>query len=73
MSTQEPSVALRLLELGVPNGYAYDIANGKRKGSLALALRIFRESGLKVGRLTGLNDNEIAVLEKMQGGEAKAA
>lgn len=67
MSTTEQSVALRLVGLGVANGYAYDIANGNRKGSITLALRIFRESGLKVGRLTGLSDEEIALLEKMQG------
>lgn len=67
MSTAEQSVALRLQKVGVPNGYSYDLANGRRKGSVKLALRIHRETGLKIGRLEGLNDAEIAVLAKMHG------
>lgn len=67
MDSVSPSLAGRLHSLGVANGYAYDIANGKRQPSQKLAVRIFRETGLKLGPVAGLSDDEIAVLEKMHG------
>lgn len=67
MDIAEQSVALRLQSVGVANGYSYDIANGRRKPSTKLALRIFRETGLKLGKLTGLSDADIAVLERTHG------
>lgn len=67
METPTPSLAARLHEIGVANGYAYDIANGKRAPSQKLAVRIFRSTGLKLGPVADLSDAEIAVLEKMHG------
>lgn len=67
MQNASPSVALQLVSLGVANGYAYDIANGKRQPSQKLAVRIFRETGLKLGPIAALDPAEIAVLEKMHG------
>lgn len=62
-----PDIALKLREIGVNRSYAWQIANGKRPPSQRLALRIFRETGLKLGPVSALNDDEIAVLEKMHG------
>lgn len=67
MQSSEHSFALQLQAIGVSNGYSYDIANGKRPPSQKLAVRIFRETGRKLGPLTSLSDEEIAVLEKMHG------
>lgn len=67
MANPEQSVALRIQSVGVANGYSYDIANGKRRPSADLALRIFKGTGLKFGPVANLSDEEIALLEKMQG------
>lgn len=62
-----PDIALRLREIGVNRSYAWQIANGKRPPSQRLAVRIFRETGLKLGPVAGLSESEIAVIEKMHG------
>ena len=62
-----PDIALRLREIGVNRSYAWQIANDKRAPSQKLAVRIFRETGLKLGPVADLSDPEIAVLEKMHG------
>jgi hypothetical protein len=53
--------------MGVNRSYAWQIANGKRAPSQKLAVRVFRETGLKIGPVEGLSDEEIAVLEKLHG------
>lgn len=68
MDTASPSLAKRLQEAGVANGgYAYDIANGRRIPNPALAIRIFKATGERLGPISGLSDADIAVLEKMHG------
>jgi hypothetical protein len=67
METASPSFALQLQAIGIANGYSYDLANDRRKPSVKLALRIFRETGRKLGKLEGLTDDEIAVLAKAHG------
>lgn len=58
--------AADLQRIGVSKPYAHQIARG-HKPSVTMALRIWRGLGAKVGPLTGLSDEEIAVLEKMHG------
>lgn len=41
----------KLVELGVNKGYASQISNGQRQPSLKLALRLFRDGGLRIGPL----------------------
>lgn len=60
-------IAPRLRAIGVNRSYAWQIANGKRAPSQKLAVRIFRETGLKLGPVAGLSEADIAVLEKMHG------
>lgn len=52
---------------GVSKGYASDLLSGKKKPSPATALRIFNLTGVKLGPIADLSDDEIAVLEKMHG------
>lgn len=51
--------------MGVSPGYASQISNGKRRPSLALAIRIYRSIGAKVGPVANLSKSEIATLEKV--------
>ena len=68
MVDASPSLAKRLLDAGVAKGgHAYDLANGRRIPNPALAVRIFRALGVKLGPVANLSDEEIAVLEKMHG------
>lgn len=67
-----PIKAADLQRIGVSKPYAHQIARG-HSPSVAMAFRIMRGTGVKLGPLAGLNDDEIALLEKMQGTEAKAA
>lgn len=51
-------------KLGIKSkGHVCDIENGKQP-SLALAIRIYRQLGVKPARIARLTDREIAVLEK---------
>lgn len=52
---------------GISKGYASDLLAGNKKPSPAMAVRIFRLAGLKLGPIADLTDAEIAVLEKMHG------
>ena len=49
----------------ISKGYASDLLSGKKRPSPATALRIFNLTGVKLGPIVGLSDDEIAVLEKM--------
>jgi hypothetical protein len=64
------SLAQRLQRAGVKKSHAYMIAWGKREPSLPLALKIERESGLKLGPLANVTDEQIAVLREMHGESA---
>lgn len=57
---ESPSIYERLVAIGVSKPYASQIANGYRKPSLHLALKIFRETGLKLGPLFGASEDDIA-------------
>lgn len=61
-----PSLAARLQSIGVAAGYAYDLANKNRTPSDKLAIRIYRELGVKMGALVGATDEDIAALERMK-------
>lgn len=52
---------------GISKGYASDLLAGKKTPSPATALRIMRLTGVKLGPVADLSDDEIAVLEKMHG------
>lgn len=68
MNDATPSLAKRLLDAGVAKGgHAYDLANKRRIPNPALAVRIYRAVGVKLGPIADLSDDEIAVLEKMHG------
>lgn len=43
---EQSNIAQRLQEIGVANGHAYDLANGRRSPSLKLARRIEAEMGI---------------------------
>lgn len=72
MDNVTPIKAADLQRIGVSKPYAHQIARG-HKPSVAMAFRILRGTGVALGPLAGLSDAEIALLEKMQGTEAKAA
>lgn len=58
-----PLVA-QLRGIGVSSPYASQIAGGTRKPSLPLALRIWRELGVKLGPIDGKTEDEIETLER---------
>lgn len=60
-----PLKAADLQRIGVSKPYAHQIARG-HKPSISMALRIMHGTGVKLGPIAGLNDDEIALLEKMQ-------
>lgn len=46
MAEPQTSLAKQLQDLGVANGHAYDLANGRRRPSLTLARKIEDELGI---------------------------
>jgi hypothetical protein len=56
-------VITQLRQIGVSGPYASQLTTGARKPSLRLAIKIFREVGLKLGPLEGLDAKEIRTLE----------
>lgn len=52
---------------GISKGYASDLLAGNKKPAPLTAVRIFRATGLRLGPLEGLTDEEIAVVEKAHG------
>lgn len=50
---------------GISKGYASDLLAGNKVPSPATAIHIMRVTGLKLGPIASLSDDEIAVLEKM--------
>lgn len=69
----KPSLNAKIISLGVSKSYASQIVAGVRAPSLPLALRIFRELGLKFGPLVGATKAEISALEKMSERERVSA
>jgi hypothetical protein len=63
MDTAQPSLAKRLQESGVARGgHAYDLANRRRIPNHALAIRIFKATGVKLGPLEQLPDDVVRAL-----------
>jgi hypothetical protein len=54
-----------LVGMGLHKSYASQIARRVRNPSLKLALRIFKETGLKFGPLAGASKADIAAAERM--------
>jgi hypothetical protein len=55
--------------MGVNRSYAWQICHGKRAPSQKLAIRIFRETGLRMGPVADLTDAQIDVLAQIHGVE----
>lgn len=58
--------AADLQRIGVSKPYAHQIARG-HSPSVKMALRIMRGTGVKLGPIANLTDDQIAVLEAMHG------
>jgi transcriptional regulator with XRE-family HTH domain len=52
-------------EFGIARSYVTRIRNGGRQPGMALALRIHRKIGLKLGPLAGATKSEIAAVERV--------
>lgn len=65
MDEATPSLAEKLRSIGISASYASQIMTGFRPPSLALALRIHREIGEKLGPIAGATDDEIKALERV--------
>lgn len=57
MTTEETYAAL--IQIGVSRSYASQIANGHREPAFELSLRLFRDSGLKIGKLSVASEADI--------------
>lgn len=57
-------VAAKLRALGISGGHASEIARRKRPPGERTALKIWRETGMKFGKLANLEDDEIEVFAK---------
>jgi len=64
MSNSTPLLK-KLVALGVSQPYASQISRGVRTPSLRLAIRIYRELGVKLGPIAGASSAEIRTLEKV--------
>lgn len=58
------SLAQRLMAAGVHKSHAYQLA---QKSSPRVALRIFKRTGIRIGPLEQATDEEIKVLERIEG------
>lgn len=65
MDDAAPTLAEKLRSIGISASYASQIMTGFRSPSLALALRIHREIGVKLGPISGASDDEIKALERV--------
>ena len=63
--TKPPSLNQKLVSIGVPASYASLIATGKRSPGLQLAVKIYRELGLKLGPLKSATSAEINAIERV--------
>lgn len=61
------TLAERLRGIGISKSYASQIANGRRKPSDEMAIRIWRQAGIKLGPIQSASDEEIEVLAKVRG------
>jgi F420-0:gamma-glutamyl ligase-like protein len=66
-----PSELAKELAISVP--YASQLLSGARKWPRLMAIKIFRERGVRVGELIDATDTEIDVLERFESPQAEAA
>lgn len=72
-ASETPSVAEKLRSIGISESYASQLVNRKRAPSLALALRIHSELGLKMGPIESATPAEIRALERVAKAQQDAA
>lgn len=61
------AVAEALCSINVSRSYASQLSNGQRKPSQKLAIRIFRETGMKLGPIQDATDDQIETLAAIIG------
>lgn len=54
-------------EVGISESYAFHLAHGQRDPSDALAIKIYRLIGVKLGSIENATDEEIDMLERLKG------
>lgn len=59
------ALAERLRSIGISDSYVSQLVNKRRAPSMALALRIYREVGVKMGPLVNASPSEIKALESL--------
>lgn len=52
---------------GISVPYASQLLSGARQPSRTLAISIYRKTGRKMGPIANVSDEDIAVLERLQG------
>jgi hypothetical protein len=60
-------IAERLRAAGVSASYASQLSRSVRKPSQRLAIRLYRETGVKLGPIANATDDEITALESLLG------
>lgn len=68
-----PSLASRLVSIGISESYASQLANKRRAPSLSLSLRIYRELQERMGPVAHCSDEEIAALERVNATRSQEA
>ncbi len=63
----EASMLARKIREGaeLSEGYSHDLARGKRRPSLKMALKIYRGAGVKLGPIEHANEADIEALERL--------
>ena len=59
--------------VGISTPFAWQIMNGKRKPSQAMALRIHAATGMKLGPIAALADDDIATLARILDKQGESA
>lgn len=58
-------IAEKLRAIGISESYASQLSRSVRRPSQPLAIRIFRETGIKLGPIAGASKAEIEALDRM--------
>jgi hypothetical protein len=67
MGRKPNPLAQRIKTIGIANGYAYDLANGKREPSLKLALQIWAKTGDRLGPIAHADEAQLDALLAFHG------
>ena len=62
---RKQSINSKLISIGISPSYASEIVAGIRPPSLKLAVRIYKELGVKYGPITGATKSQIAAIAKV--------